>query len=113
MNKVEPRIVDYEKDGVTPNTINYNEIGPILAGAIQQLKKIIDGIVGDVAEIKDHLTNQVDPEIAALQASNDELKAANDNLRADISASKAANDNEAAQIQALTARLDALEAGSR
>jgi hypothetical protein len=51
------------------------------------------------ARSKDHLAHDVDPQLAA-------LKAANDNLRA-------ANDNEAAQIKTLTARLDTLEDGRK
>jgi hypothetical protein len=69
-------------------TLNYNGFIVPLIKAVQELKSLFDGDHDALAK----------------------LKADNDNLRADLSASRAANDNEAAQIKALTARLDALEA---
>jgi hypothetical protein len=103
INKIEPRAINYEDDGVTPYGIDFEKLLPSIVGAIKQLKKIIDGIADDVAEIKDHLFYYVDPELEA-------LKEANERQAAEIAALKADNDNEAAQIQTLTGRLDAIEA---
>lgn len=49
---VDPDLVTYEDDGVTPHAVKYNEMAPLFAGAIRRLK-----------------------------ADNDNLRAANDNLR--------------------------------
>ena len=60
---------------------------------------MLDSVIADIRAIKDHLAHDVDWQLVALKADNDDLRAA--------------NDNEAAQIKTLTARLDALEAGRR
>jgi len=74
---------------------------------------MLDSVIADIRAIKDHLAHDVDWQLAALKADNDDLRAANDNEAKAIAALKTANDNEAAQIKTLTARLDALEAGRR
>jgi hypothetical protein len=84
VNEIDQRLVTFEKDGVTPHGLYYENFTAILAGAVQEIKATLDG---------DHDT------IAGLKSDNDELKAA--------------NDNETALIRALTARLDALEAERR
>jgi hypothetical protein len=100
--------------------VAYEKIVPYLIKAIQELESLLDAALADVAAIKDHLANHVDPDIAKLKAANDNHAAehaadakAIGELRAGLSASKVANDNEAAQIRALRARLDLLEAARR
>ncbi|MBI5644711.1 tail fiber domain-containing protein, partial [Candidatus Kaiserbacteria bacterium] len=46
VNLVEPRIVEYDKDGVTPLTLNYDKLTAILAGAIQEQQYQFDALIG-------------------------------------------------------------------
>jgi hypothetical protein len=72
--------------------LDYEGVIPLLTKAAQNLKVLIDGVVADVKQIKDHLANDVDPEIAA-------LKAANENQEKEIK-------NQAKEIQELRALIE-------
>lgn len=45
VNQIDPRLVFYDEDGVTPRGVRYQDFAPILAGAIQDQQKEIAGLV--------------------------------------------------------------------
>ncbi len=55
---------------------------------MQELKALFDALAADVAEIKKHLAESVDPQIAALKASNDNQAKEIDALRNEFEAYK-------------------------
>jgi hypothetical protein len=42
--KVDARLVGYEKDGITPRTVGYEQIVPVLIKAVQEQQKEIEGL---------------------------------------------------------------------
>jgi len=52
VEKVIPRIVEYEADGVTPRGVNYQEYTAVLTKAIQEQQKQIDALKAEVKALK-------------------------------------------------------------
>ncbi|MBX4200273.1 tail fiber domain-containing protein [Candidatus Parcubacteria bacterium] len=50
INQIDPRLVFYDEDGVTPRGVLYDNFAPILAGAIQELNNKIDTLTASTTE---------------------------------------------------------------
>jgi hypothetical protein len=50
--KIDRRLVGFEKDGVTPRTVGYEQIVPVLIKAVQEQQKEIEELKRQVAELK-------------------------------------------------------------
>ena len=49
---VDPFLVTFEDDGVTPHAVKYNEMAPLFAAAIQQLKADNDNLRAEIEDLK-------------------------------------------------------------
>lgn len=58
VEKVEPRLVFYEKDGVTPRGVSYEESVALLVGAIQDQQNQIQVLQKEVAKLKAEIKNK-------------------------------------------------------
>jgi hypothetical protein len=51
VNVLQPKLVFFESDGVTPKGVRYDEFAPVLTKAIQELSAIVDGLKAKVDSI--------------------------------------------------------------
>lgn len=58
IGSVDPQWITYEDDGVTPHAVKYNEMAPLLAAAIQQLKADNDNLRAELSEIKSQMARR-------------------------------------------------------
>lgn len=52
IGSVDPQWITYEDDGFTPHAVKYNEMAPLLAAAIQQLKADNDNLRAELEDLK-------------------------------------------------------------
>jgi hypothetical protein len=50
--KIDPRLVGFEKDGVTPRTVGYEQIVPVLIKAVQEQQAEIEALKKEIAELR-------------------------------------------------------------
>jgi hypothetical protein len=50
--KIDSRLVGFEKDNITPRTVGYEQIVPVLIKAVQEQQKEIEGLKQQILEMK-------------------------------------------------------------
>jgi hypothetical protein len=53
--KIDPRLVGFEKDGITPRTVGYEQIVPVLIKAVQEQQVILDKQQKEIEELKQQI----------------------------------------------------------